>query len=103
MKVIRILSELAEDPNVFNGNEMRFPFKKENQFFSEYAIYDALSEEEIDLNSDIEIYEKTNNKIEKLHGIVNIKEGTIRVPTNEELMYKINEIIDELYKVREDK
>lgn len=33
---------------------------------------------------------------EKLYGIVNPKEGTERIPNNEQLMFKINEIIDVL-------
>ena len=45
------------------------------------------------MHKEVEILEE--KKIpEKLYGIVNPKEGTERVPSNEQLMFKINEIID---------
>lgn len=48
------------------------------------------------LNDTVEILEEENKIPEKLYGIVNLKEGTERVPSNEQLMFKINEIIDYL-------
>ena len=50
----------------------------------------------IELNDTVEIIEEEKKIPEKLYGIVNQKEGTTKVPSNEELMYKINEIIDYL-------
>ena len=47
------------------------------------------------LNKEVEIIEE-NNKIEKLYGTLNVREGTEILPNNEELMYKINEIIDKI-------
>lgn len=50
-----------------------------------------------DLNDEVEILEQEKKIPEKLYGIVNPKEGTERIPNNEQLIFKINEIIDYLY------
>jgi len=66
-----------------------------------------LSENFIDVwNEEKEIWERyakvslapeEENKIpKKLYGILNPKEGTTKVPNNEQLMFKVNEIIDYL-------
>lgn len=59
------------------------------------GTYYYLEIRDYNLNDEVEILEE--KKIpEKLFGIVNPKEGTGRVPSNEQLMFKINEIIDYL-------
>lgn len=56
---------------------------------SEYYLFDILDDE-------VEILEEEKKIPEKLYGIVNPKEGTEKLPSNEQLMFKINEIIDYL-------
>ena len=71
----------------FDGDFLKFMqelFKEEG-----FGIFDN----EIKL---VDILEEEKKIPEKLYGIVNPKEKTERVPNNEELMYKINEIIDYL-------
>ena len=77
-------------------------YKEDSLAIDWYNIFAHLDKEElikyiIDLQKEVAI---SNNIIEekeipeKLYGIVNPKEGTCKLPSNEQLMNKINEIID---------
>ena len=69
-----------------------YMYKDEDE---EYAMTDDISIEMM-LNDEVEILEEEKKIPEKLYGIVNPKEGTERLPSNEQVMFKINEIIDYL-------
>ena len=103
MKIIDLLNKIA------NGEEVPKKIKYKNVVLSyridekdyigdNYFLSDLLWDENLGfiLNNEVEILEKENKIPENLCGIVNPREGTKIVPNNEELMFKINEIIDYL-------
>lgn len=102
MKVIDLLNKIANDeevPKKFKYDCYVWTYNYESSAYwngksIEFEDYmdDGLMKY---LNNEVEILEE--KKIpEKLYGIVNPKEGTKRTPNNEQLMFKINEIIDYL-------
>ena len=107
MKIIDLLNKIA------NGEEVPKKIKYKNnilyledeaeEYEPTFNYYDkdgehALFEGWIGqyLNDEVEIIEEEKKIPEKLYGIVNVKEGTKISPNNEQIMFKINEIIDYL-------
>ena len=108
MKIIDLLNKIA------NGEETPKKIKIKTHIFTKYnypmgdgtfvSSYGSNNDGEYHindflypqyLNDEIEILEE--KKIpEKLYGIANTKEGIEMLPNNEQLMFKINEIIDYL-------
>ncbi len=116
MTVIQLLNKIANGEEVPKkikvGNKIynyeTFNIGKGDNYFTAeweevkgYRInYDGtyyyLEIRDYNLNDEVEILEEEKKIPEKLYGIVNPKEGITKVPNNEQLMFKINEIIDVL-------
>ena len=87
---------MVKDDKVPKNARIRY-FDRNNDYYDECnlkenEIINRLHYGNIELNDEVEILDE--KKIpEKLYGIVNPKEGTESIPSNEQLMFKINEII----------
>lgn len=105
MRIIDLLNKIANSEEVPDGIKWGchdfkwfvYEYKSINEL-GEPTLLDYLSQCPQMLNDEIITFNKIEEKKipEKLYGIVNLKEGTERVPSNEQLMFKINEIIDYL-------
>ena len=111
MKIIDLLNKIVngeEVPKRINFCRRNFEYKKD---ICDYLCIDENFDKTEDyclgvsickwifpsiLNYEVEIIEEEKKIPEKLYGIINPKEGTEKVPNNEQLMFKINEIIDYL-------
>ena len=109
MKVIDLLNKIAngeEVPKKIRITDIdnritkhyNFFYDEDDQEYKDDELFPLGARLILDrvLNEKVEILEEENKMPEKLYGILNPKEGTTKVPNNEQLMFKINEIIDYL-------
>ena len=102
MKVIDLLNKIAngeEVPNAIKFNDIIYKKADIGKDYYNFTINKWFFKDVFDasgVNLEVEIIEEEKKMPEKLYGIVNPKEGTERIPNNEQLMFKINEIIDVL-------
>ena len=103
IRVIDLLNKIAngeEVPNKIYCFNREFYLKEKTYFGDTFTLMHYIQEE--DLNDEVEIIEE-DKKIEKLYGLATTREKTEIIPNNEELMFKINELIDEVNKLKENK
>lgn len=101
MKIIDILNKRANGEKVpnFKYDNMTFIFDEKHGYIDDNegdsllrSIYNDFS----NINAEVEIIDEEKKIPEKLYNIANTKEGIEMLPNNEQLMFKINEIIDYL-------